>query len=106
MQDVLTQEVIKQLGIDKDSREVQEELISMLGENILQRIVIEVAKMLPEEKRPEFDRFFGSGDLDGLRNFLEPHIPNLDRFLKNAAIVEYEATKTRAERIMQGIENE
>ena len=89
----LAQEVAKQLDIASLSPTVQEEIISRVGENALKRVIIEVFKILPEEKRAEFEAFAGSGDLDGVHDFLKPYVPNLDTLIQQEVGKEIEETK-------------
>lgn len=93
IRDELAQEAAKKLGITSFSPAVQEEILARVGENIMKRIAIEVFKILPEEKRPEFEQFIGSGNVDGLNEFLKPYIPNLDTLIQQETEKEIEETK-------------
>ncbi|OHB18504.1 MAG: hypothetical protein A2854_00015 [Parcubacteria group bacterium RIFCSPHIGHO2_01_FULL_56_18] len=84
---------IHEMGIENESPEAQAHLIASLGENILNRITLEMLKVLPESKYEKFSSLVGAGDMDALRAFLEKHIPALDNFIQKAAKEEYEATK-------------
>ncbi|HWO07265.1 MAG TPA: hypothetical protein VNM40_01620 [Candidatus Paceibacterota bacterium] len=100
--DEFAQTVIRECGLEDDPPEAQVQFITLLGENIIQRISLEILKALPESEIPKFESFIGSGDMDGLRTFLLPHVPDLDRFIQHEAMKEYEATKTRMHEIIQG----
>lgn len=84
-----TRKVIRDLGLEADMPEVQAEIISMLGENVLNRVVFEIVKVLPKEKIPEFETYLDSGNIQGFKEFLAPFIPDLEAFIQEAAQTEY-----------------
>ncbi len=102
----LTKQIIAELGLVQESPEAQAEILDMMSENIMQRFVIEVLKILPEEKHAEFSAFIGSGTLIGLRDFLVPYIPDLDQFIQHHSAREFEATKARMRMIEEGVEED
>ena len=106
LSDDLTKQIIAELGLEAETPESQADIIAMIGENVLQRVVIEIAKELPEEARQGFEPFIGGGDIPGMREYLLPYIPDLDRFIQRHAAAEFEATKTRIHMIEQGVEEE
>lgn len=91
--DDFTKQVMRDFGIEAESPEAQVYLMSSLGENIIQRITLEVLKIIPESEHEKFGSFIGGGDMNGLRKFLEPYIPDVDEFMQKTAKEEYEATK-------------
>lgn len=101
--DEFAQAVISELGMQDETPEEQAEFISELGLNVMLRVNLEIAKLLPEEERPQFESFIGSGDIDGLRKFLAPHIPDLDRFVYEVSQTEYEGVKKRIREIAQRV---
>ncbi len=104
--DEFTKQIITELGLENDTPEAQAELITMIGENLMSRLVLEIVKVLPESEHDAFEKFIGSGKLVELRDFLLPHIPDLDRFIQREITKEYEATKTRIHMIAEGVEDE
>ncbi len=97
------QQVVRELGLTEYSPDAQAEFIESFGTNILLRVTLEIVNVLPEDVRAQFDSYIDSGDIVGLRQFLLPHIPDLDRFIQHEVTKEYEATKTRTHEISQGI---
>lgn len=104
LRDDMARKIISELGLENDTPETQANIIEMIGENIQNRLLVEVLKALPEKDHSHFAAYIGSGDLEGLRSFLAPYIPDLDRFIQNLAITEYESIKTQAHKISQGEE--
>ena len=102
--DTFTQEVLQELGVQNSSREAQEEVLAKVGQTILERVMLEILTVLPESDRDMFESYVGSGDLAGMRSFLEPRIPNLDEFVLNYANIAFESIKTRIHQLAQGVE--
>lgn len=96
-------DIVAEFNLGALSSDAQAEFISELGLLVTQRLVLEISKALPESEREKFNEFIGSGDMDGLKAFLLPHIPDLDRFVQAEAMKEFEATKTRMREIQQGV---
>jgi hypothetical protein len=95
LKDVSARQALKDFDIEDATEEQQVEFITSLGDNIQQSIVIEIARVLPESAMDEYTNFVGSGDLEGLKNFLTKHIPDLDNFMQRAAKAQYDATLAR-----------
>jgi len=95
-----TQEIRKQiitdLKLDNLPESLQNDIIEKLGQNILQRVALEILKEIPEERRDEFDIVSDAGDLDKTRCFVEQFIPNLDEFTKQVTAKEIEEFKNLA----------
>ncbi len=98
LRDKLAQEATKKLNIASLSIPVQEEIISRVGQNIIKRVSVEIFKTLPKDKRPEFEEFIGSGDVDGLYAFLKPLVPDLDAFIERETEKEIKLTKELVEK--------
>lgn len=101
--DETVQTIASELGISEESPEAQADFISQLGENIMMRLALETLKELPEDKRPEFETHMGSGDMEALKAFVLPYIPDWDKFVRREAEKEYELTKTRIRMMEQGV---
>jgi hypothetical protein len=97
------QQAIGELGLQEVPKDIQGDLLSNIGENILKRVTLELLTALPVEERDTFEQMIGSGNGAGLREFLEKHIPNLERFVREHAEREFEATKTAIVMEKQGI---
>lgn len=93
------QQAIRDFDLSDIPEEAQADFITMLGENIQQRIMIEIALALPQNMLPEFESYVGSGDLEGLRDFLKSHIPNVDNLIVAHAKEEYDATVRRLKEV-------
>ncbi len=97
-------EIIKDLQIGEEKPEVQAELITMIGQVMMERLILETYKALPRELHTKADEFFESGDIVGARKFLTQHIPDFDAMVRREASLEYEKIKTNAHMIRQGVE--
>ena len=102
--DSFVQQVVKEFKLDTLSADVQAELLAQLGENIYRRVMLEVLTALPEEARDEFETFVGSGDVVGMRAFLDKNIDGVDELIRHHATKEYESTKTGMLKKLQGVE--
>lgn len=99
LQESSLQQALRDFNLTDIPEEAQAEFIRMLGENIQQRIMVEIAIALPETARPEYEQFIGAGDLEGLRVFLASHIPNIEELIVAHAKEEYDATVRRLREI-------
>lgn len=91
--DEFFKEAIHSLGLDTLSEGQQQTAIVMLGENILARVTLEIAKALPKEKLSEFEKLMDGGDPQAINNFLTPYIPSLPAFVEMHARREVESTR-------------
>ena len=98
----VTQRMLQELGIHNSAKEQQEKLLVMLGENLLQRIMLELLTALPESARDEFESYVGSGDFEGMRKFVDKHVQNADELMQRIALNEYETIKTKIHMLEQG----
>jgi hypothetical protein len=101
--DSFTQKILSEFGLQDNTSAEQEEMLVMFGENIFQKVMLELLIALPESARDEFQSLFGGGDVGKLRAFLEQHIPELDDFIHNEVTKEYDATKTQLHMVRQGV---
>ncbi len=88
--------LIEELGLQDDTESTQATIISMVGENMISKVILEILKVLPESEHKTFESFMESGDLAGLQTFLSKYIPDLDAFVQLHAKNEYEDIKAKA----------
>lgn len=81
-QNDLNNTLIKDLGMEGLPREVQDEVIARLGENILRRITVSIVEKISPEARHEFDSISEAGDSERMKTFLNGQIPDFDNFVK------------------------
>jgi hypothetical protein len=98
-----TKKMLEEMELQHSSPEVQAELLAKLGQNIIERVMLELLSAVPEEVRGEFESHVGSGDVASFRAFLEKYISDLDEFITHHANREFEQTKTRIQMLKQGV---
>jgi hypothetical protein len=81
--DELNSTLLQDLGLEGFPREVQDEVLGKLGENILRKITMSIMDKIPPAARQEFDSISEAGDSDRMKTFLDTHIPNFDGFVKD-----------------------
>lgn len=101
--DEVSKRIINELGIGDAPLEDQLEVVTMIGKNIQDRVLLEILEQLPKEKLDEFYELFNGDDLGAVREFLRQYIPELDKFVQHYASLEYETTKTRTHQLTQGV---
>ena len=74
--------LIKDLGLEGFPKDIQDEIISRLGENVLQRVTLAIADKIPSTSQQEFDSISQAGDGERMRVFLNSQIPDFDNFVK------------------------
>ena len=96
--------LIQELGIESDTSEAQAAFIDLLGKAAMERVTLEILKILPKDERPTYDAFIRSGDITGFRTFLSKYIPDLDHFILEQSQKEYESIKSEMHMILQGVD--
>jgi hypothetical protein len=102
--DDFTKGIVRDLGIENESSEIQAKVVDRLGQAIFERIVLEVLKVLPPSEHDAFESFMGNGDFAGLQAFLQEKVPDGESLVQKAASDTYESVKARAARIERGEE--
>lgn len=98
-----TKKMLEEMELHHSAPDVQAELLTKLGQNIIERVMLELLTAVPENARDEFQSHVGSGDVAGFRAFLEQHIVDLDDLILHHANREFEQTKTRIQMMKQGV---
>ena len=78
----IKKQIVTDLKIENLPESLQNDIIEKLGQNVLQRVALEILKKIPKEHHDEFDAVSDAGDPDKTRSFIEQFIPNLDEFTK------------------------
>lgn len=99
----LAKQMVTEMGLQNALQDEQARALAALGRSILNRVLLEILKALPESDHTEFKRLFDAKDVVAIQEFLQPRIPDFERFIQHEAMREYEATKTRMHEIAQGI---
>jgi hypothetical protein len=81
MANVINQNLIQALGIDKLPEEEQTEVLMDISRVVYQNIVLRVLDELKDEDKDEFDAFLEKTpeDQEAIYEFLKTKIPNLDQ---------------------------
>ena len=76
--------LIKELGIDKLPKEMQEKVLMQIGEMIQQRVVIRLFEEMSQEKKDEFEIFSKENEKDPVKltQFLESNVENSKELVK------------------------
>ena len=104
LDDEMTKRVTQELGIQDSPPGMQADMLSRVGMLMQERVALEILSVLPESEHDTFEAFIGSGDVDGMRSFLEKYIPDLDRFMMRYARLTFDGLKSRIHRLKQGVE--
>jgi len=94
-QEELSKTVIAELGIGELSKEEQEEILTLFGENLVKKLTMEILTILPKEKHEEYMRLTEEGRVADVHELLKPHIPNFDAFIETEVSKELALTKER-----------
>ena len=70
--------ITEELGIGQLPKNVQDEIVSKLGESALKNAMLEIISKLSEENLKEFETISKSEDIVKIRDFLQKNIPNFD----------------------------
>ncbi|MBI4159642.1 hypothetical protein HY504_00570 [Candidatus Wolfebacteria bacterium] len=101
MDDILKQNIIKDLGIDLLPEDKQEEVILRIGKLIFQGVLLRVMDLLGDADKDELEKLMaGDGATpEAVMKFLQQKIPNLDEVVRD------EVTEFKKESVefMQGL---
>lgn len=86
-QDTAREQAIAELGIIDLPREMQDDILSRVGENVMQRVALAALDRLSPADQDEFATIAERGDITETQTFLRAHIPELETLM---------ATETRA----------
>jgi len=84
---------VNAFGISAETAETQAYLVDQLMENISGRVLLETVRMLPEDKRPEFNALAEGNDADAIVRFVTPYIADFSGFVQAEAQKEIEQTR-------------
>lgn len=95
MEDILKQNIIKDLGLDSLPEEEQKEAFLKIGEIIFSGVLSRVLDELSDEEASEFEKIISEtpDDEEAVMNFMKAKVPNLDE------IVNEEITKFKKESV-------
>jgi|CXWL01.1.fsa_nt_gi hypothetical protein len=93
LKDEFAQKVIREFGIEGEADETKAQLLAQLGENISGRILLKVSKILPADKRAEFEALVEGDNPEALRHFLSPYVEDFGALAQAEAQKEIERTK-------------
>ncbi|PIT91121.1 hypothetical protein COU17_02055 [Candidatus Kaiserbacteria bacterium CG10_big_fil_rev_8_21_14_0_10_49_17] len=94
-QEELSRAIVEELGIGELSKEEQEEILTLFGENLVKKLTTEILTIVPKEKHDEYMRLTEEGKIVEVHELLKPHIPNFDAFIETEVSKELALTKER-----------
>jgi len=73
-------DLVKELGIDKLSKEKQEKLLVQMGEVLQQRIILRIVEEFPEDKKDELLKMLEEkkDSPDEINSFIETNLSNAE----------------------------
>ncbi len=85
MDEVVKQNIIKDLGLDKLPQKEQEQILLTIGKLIFQGVIIRVMGLLSEKDKDDFDKLLSEKieDEEAVLNFLGSRIPNLNEIVND-----------------------
>ena len=88
----INQDLVSELNIKDLPEQVQNDIIDGLGQNILEKVILELIKKIPEDKREVFDSL---RDPKEIQTFVSEYIPDYDGFVQS--VVNKEITEFKQE---------
>ena len=85
--------LVSELGIAELKPELQNEILSGVGENIVRAVMIAVIEKLPPQAQEQFKKLTEAGDAEGVAALLKANIENPDVFIEQEARKEIAAFK-------------
>lgn len=85
--------LVSELGIAGLRPDMQDEVISIVGENIVKAVTLAAILKLPKGAQDEFKQLSEKNDAQGIMALLKQHIPDPDTFIEEEARKELSAFK-------------
>ena len=95
------QKMVLDLGIKNDTEEMRVYVMSLMGKNILTRVVLTLLNMMPESEHLAFADHMKSGNEKNFRAFLLRYVPELDTVIEKVAREELEFIQSHAAEILR-----
>lgn len=89
----INQKIVSELNIENLPKQTQDDIIDALGQNILEKVILEVLKKIPEDKRETFDSL---RDPEEIRSFVSTYISDYDAFVQEVMAKEIIVFKKQA----------
>ena len=89
----INQDIVSELNIGDLPKQTQDDIIDALGQNILEKVILEVLKKIPEDKRETFDSL---RDPEEIRSFVSTYISDYDAFVQEVMAKEIIVFKKQA----------
>lgn len=92
--------LIKELDLGALPEEVQNDVLSRIGETVLMFLTTAIFERLPSEAHEEFEKISASGDNGLIKEFLERNIPDIHLLMETEvkkALVLYNEQVAKAE---------
>lgn len=86
-------DLIEKMNLGEVSPDIQNQIISQLGENVLKSVLIEVKAELEGAEREEFDSLIKEDNPEIIERFLLEKIPNFDSLVKEKMSIQMEAVR-------------
>ena len=86
-------DLIKAMGIRNIDPEVQTELVTILSENVIKAVTLEVLRNLKDDERQEFEMIAINEDEQKLLSFFKKKVPQLDSIVRNKTDEQIAAVK-------------
>lgn len=86
-------QLLSELGIANMPKNVQEEILSTVGESVMKSVMLAIILKLPPEAKEAFKKLSDAKDAEGVAKLLKTHIPNPDAFIEEEARKEVAAFK-------------
>lgn len=82
----IEQDILKEMGIADLPPERQEEVLTVMTEAVLKRIILRLMNELSEEKRAQLEEIGDSADPEKISQFLTDNIPNHETLIKEEIV--------------------
>ena len=89
-------ELVRELFLDGSPQDIQENIVSILGENVLRRVIMAVLDEMTEEECLHAFGLFEGRQFDELASFLRKRIPDINVLVTDTAKEELRATVRQA----------
>ena len=86
-------DLIKAMGIQNFDSEAQTEFVTVLSDNVIKAVTLEVLRNLKEEERKEFEIIALNEDEQKLLSFFKEKVPQLDSIVRSKTDEQIETVK-------------
>ncbi len=89
----INQDIVSELDIKDLPEQTRNDIVDALGQNVLEKVILELIKKVPEDKREAFNSMY---DPEEVKRFVSTYVSDYDAFVRGVVAKEITEFKQEA----------